>query len=655
MRAPESEAQWPYFQQVIKTKQTAWSDVQKSPSTGAVLLTIGTPVLDDAGNIQAMFGGSVNLDVLTSMATGMQIGETGSVILVDQRGLPIVYGDPDVLAKFQPLTDMPLVDKALKGERGSFAYYNPLTGQDELGSIAPLKETPWFAIVTQSQTEAFAAQKALIWKLSALLAVGVLVLLAAGVFLARSIAGNVRQVAAAARGIAEGDLEQRLTVSSSDEIGQMAQAFHQMTDYLRGMANVAHAIAEGDLTQDVTAQSERDELGTAFHAMQANLHQLLGDVQESADRLAETSTQLRGAADLAGHDIVKLSTAVQDVAHGAQETTESARGTLVAVEQLAQVVDSIARGASEQAHQVQVTSDTVSKLAAGVEQAAIEGTNVAEASRQMKLSAEQGADAVRETVAGMSEIKAVVAEAAGKVEELGTLGEKIGAVVETIDDIAEQTNLLALNAAIEAARAGEHGRGFAVVADEVRKLAERSQRETKAIAHLITEVQAGTRDAVGAMHRGSLRVEEGAARADQAGQSLAAILAAVEATVTQVSAIASSAHEMTASAREVVGAMDAINAVVDDASAATEEMAAQSRDVQSSIQTIAGVAERHSATTETVSSSAEDMGRQIDEVTTQAESLAATAAELRGLVARFQLDVEPEVEQRPAPRHRRVA
>ncbi len=277
-------------------------------------------------------------------------------------------------------------------------------------------------------------------------------------------------------------------------------------------------------------------------------------------------------------------------------------------------------------------------MASDVEQVADNARSVAAASEQTKESAAQGARAVHETVDGMAKIKQVVAIAAGKVAELGKLGEKIGAVVETIDDIAEQTNLLALNAAVEAARAGEHGRGFAVVADEVRKLAERSQRETKAISDLIREVQAGTKDAVGAMEQGSAKVEAGSAKADEAGVALGEILRAVEATVGQVTQIATAAQEMAGGARGVVDAMSSISAVVEENSAATEEMAAQAGQVTASIESIAAVSEENSAATEQVSASAEEMSAQVEEMNAQAEELAATAEQLQGLVAKFRLD-----------------
>ncbi|MCC7370691.1 MAG: methyl-accepting chemotaxis protein [Chloroflexi bacterium] len=383
----------------------------------------------------------------------------------------------------------------------------------------------------------------------------------------------------------------------------------------------------------------------SYEQARVGLQHLLRQVQEASDTVAATSGQLGQAAAQTTGAVQQVTQAIQQVAAGSGEASQSAQASAEAVTQLGQAIDGIARGAGEQAQQVQAVSTTTMQMAAGVEQVAERARDVAEASAEMKDVAEHGARAVRQTVDGMSEIRTVVAAAAARVGDLGRLGEKIGAVVETIDDIAEQTNLLALNAAIEAARAGEHGKGFAVVADEVRKLAERSQRETRAISELIREVQARTREAVDAMEQGSVRVEQGSARADEAGSSLAEILRAVDTTVSQVTQIASAAQEMAGGARGVVDSMGSISAVVEENSAATEQMAAQAGQVNAAIDAIASVSESNSAATEEVSASAEQMSAQVEEMNAQAEELASTAEGLRDLVAQFQLDQSAEPRQ----------
>ena len=383
--------------------------------------------------------------------------------------------------------------------------------------------------------------------------------------------------------------------------------------------------------------------------MMERLSVLLDEVTRSAEELNGTSGQLARAAGDAGRAVQQVTTAMQSVAGGAQDTRVSAQSSSGAVGELSVAIDSIARGASEQARGVQAAATTASQMAASVEQVAADAEQVAAVSDQARATAERGSRAVRETVDGMGDIRAVVSDAAGRVEELGTLGEKIGAVVEMIDDIAEQTNLLALNAAIEAARAGEHGKGFAVVADEVRKLAERSQRETKAIAELIREVQAGTRDAVGAMQTGMDRVQDGSVRADQAGAALAEILTAIQASTEQATNIAAAAQEMTADARGVVETMTSISAVVEENTAATEEMAAQAGEVRGAIDNIAAVAEQNSAATEQVSASAEEMSAQIEELNAQAEVLSLTAQRLHELVQQADVSGGRQVDDAVTP------
>ncbi len=397
-----------------------------------------------------------------------------------------------------------------------------------------------------------------------------------------------------------------------DEIGQTARITNTLVARL----------------QSITVSYERARL---------SLGDLVGQVRSASDGLADSSSQLGTTAHQTGSAVEQVTTAIQNVAAGAQDTSRGAQETNAAVTQLAQAINGIARGASEQAHQVQAANDTAIQMASGVNQVAATAEQVATASHETRKAAEHGGSAVRETTAAMAEIQLVVGQASDTVEELGKLGEKIGAVVETIDDIAEQTNLLALNAAIEAARAGEHGRGFAVVADEVRKLAERSSRETKQIADLIQQVQAGTKHAVTAMQAGAAKVEQGSQKASLAGQALEAILTAVDHTVRQAREIASASQELAAGARRVTDAMTSISAIVEENTAATEQMSAQSGQVAQAIQSIAAVAEEQSASTEEVSASAEEMSVQIDEMTAQAQELSSTAEQLRGLVARFRL------------------
>ena len=421
------------------------------------------------------------------------------------------------------------------------------------------------------------------------------------------------------------------------------------------------AMANNDLTvavEPVTKPIERfgsDEIGQtaavtnrmiekvqstlrSYEVARRGLGEIVGQVQSAALGVASASEQLGAATQQAGTAVQQVSLAIDNVATGSQEASRAAQQTNGAVEQLAGVIDGIARGAQEQAKQVQSASATAAQMAAGVEQVAANAQSVAAASEQTRASAEQGARAVQEAVVGMREVRTAVGEAAGAVVELGKLGDQIGRVVETIDDIAEQTNLLALNAAIEAARAGEQGRGFAVVADEVRKLAERSQRETKAIAELIKGVQEGTARVVTAMEVGSQKVEAGTARADQAGVALDAILGAVKETVRQVTEIATAAGEMAKGASSVVDAMGAISAVVEENSAATEEMASQAEDVGKAAGSIAAVSEENGATTEEVAASAQEMAAQVEEMGAQAQELAATAEQLRALVTKFTLE-----------------
>jgi len=309
-----------------------------------------------------------------------------------------------------------------------------------------------------------------------------------------------------------------------------------ITGRVSQMVAMIEAIAGDDLSREDMLIRNRDEIGTAgtlLNSMKNNLKAIVQSIAATAEHVASASEEISASA------------------------TEMANGS---------------ETQKDQVHQV---ATAMQEMSATVHEVSESCNKAAESAHQTAETARQGGVIVKDTLAHMRSIADAdsVRETAQKVQELGSRSDQIGKIVGVIDDIADQTNLLALNAAIEAARAGEQGRGFAVVADEVRKLAERTTKATKEIAEMIQSVQTETRGAVDKMKAGTQQVEKGVEVTAKVGASLKQIIGQAEHVGEMVTHIATAANEQSSATEQVNNNMDQINKLVAESAEGAQQSA----------------------------------------------------------------------------------
>ncbi|MGF9711346.1 methyl-accepting chemotaxis protein [Paenibacillus sp. JMULE4] len=350
------------------------------------------------------------------------------------------------------------------------------------------------------------------------------------------------------------------------------------------IAASAKEISSGILTGDDIKVKNRDEiadLANSFNQMKMNLRQLIGQVSNNAKQVSATS-----------HDLF-----------------ESAEQTSKATEQISIAIQEVAFGSEKQVHSAAEANQAAAEILRGMNQAALSIQSVADLTTTANEKASAGNKVVTQAMEQMNVMQRSVGHTAEVMNALGEKSKEIGHIVQLITEISNQTNLLALNAAIEAARAGEHGRGFAVVADEVRKLAEQSGDAAGQIRQLIGEVQAEADKAVQSMDEGATVILEGIQMVHQSGEAF----------------------------RDIVKAIEQVAAESQEVSAIIEQVNSSSQSMAEMMEGVAHIAEQSAGNTQNVAASAEEQNASMEEISASAESLSKMAQDLQEMISKFKV------------------
>ena len=388
--------------------------------------------------------------------------------------------------------------------------------------------------------------------------------LLAAFWLARSVARPVIALSKAAQRVSAGDLTTNLDAVSQthDEVGDLREAFGIMVSSLLAARQDVEAKQEALSLALGEAEAAKARAEDQQAYLQRSVQTILHDIQFFAE--GDLTVRLHSERDDEIAELCKgFNTALEQVNAMVLSVIIAVDETMSASEQIMLSAESVAGGAELQAREFKQMQHSISGMNTTISGNADNTTKAARVARENRDIAETGGTTVTQMVDKIREIARLVAQSASVMQRLGESSAQIGEIISVINEIADQTNLLALNAAIEAARAGEAGRGFAVVADEVRKLAERTQKATKEISTMVTGIQKETSQAVSVMNAGNEQVQAGIALAEKAGNQL----------------------------NNVVRSSEIVLSTMNDIATATDAQSSTSTHIYTSIQSVAGIAE----------------------------------------------------------------
>ncbi len=426
----------------------------------------------------------------------------------------------------------------------------------------------------------------------------------------------------------KGHLKIRLALNSKDELGMLSGAMDNFANTLQGLTKTMYALADGNLSVEVPLLDKDDEITPALNKIIRTLKDLKEETSYLTNSALDGKLSTRGNIEKfnggykeiikgfndtldavilpvkAGSDVLAImaqgnlsakvtgeykgdhqliTNSINQLSHSLSnligKVTEAVHATASAGNEISSSSEELAAGAQEQSSQAGDVAAAVEEMTMTILETSKNAESAAAAAKKAGEIAITGGQVVKETIEGMKRIANGSKSSSDMVTKLGKSSEEIGEIIQVIDDIADQTNLLALNAAIEAARAGEQGRGFAVVADEVRKLAERTTKATKEIAAMIKQIQKDTSSAVESMTTGNQEVEKGRQLADKAGESLNEIIKSAEQVGDIVTQVAAASQQQSAAAEQISKNVEAISNVSQQSAIGIQQIAKASEDL----------------------------------------------------------------------------